>query len=247
MTQASKRGDIDSCYPSPLIRGARIARLGEKYLGPIAADAVTCRLHGEEQIGWFIGGVSTFDRMIENARRMNASNVGGRWVIIPATRCLAEIAYQQWFEEDSLPCSIKAVTMWHDDLVTFCVPERLNELGRAIIEQDVPVAGIILLDPNCIVHLGRSFGKGKLRVAHDRPQLIVNFRSKLAVGNWSPPLMVMSRHKAAAVLTANVTRVYGLESMHFVEGLSLRCGQVKNISDESLLNLGHPSSAPVRN
>ncbi len=227
MTQTTIRADIAACYPSPLIRGARIARLGEKYLGPVATDAATCRFMGEDQIGWFVGGVPTFDRMIENVARINASDFGGRWIVVPATRCLAEVAYQQWFKHEDFPDEVKATTIWHDDLVTFCVPERLDELGRAIIEQDVPVAGIILLDPNCIVHRGRGFGKGKFRISHDRPQLIVNFRSMLAVGKWCPPLMIMSLHKAATVSAQDVTRVYGLDAMYFIEGASLSCGAIR--------------------
>jgi len=243
MMQAINRNDLDECYPTALIRGARIARVGEKYLGPVATDTATCRLLGEDQIGWFVGGVPSYDRMVENIRRINDSDVGGRWIIVPATRCLAEIAYQQWFEEDSLTDDAKATTMWHDELVTFCVPERLNELGHAIIEQNVPVAGIILLDPNCIVHRGRGFENGRFRVTHDRPQLIVNFRSKLAVGNWCPPLIIMSIHKAAAVSAADVTRIYGLEAMHFIDGLSLNCEALKNSPSRTLLASWRPTKS----
>lgn len=219
--------DLDARYPSPLVRGDRIARLGEKYIGPAASDAVTCRVLGEEQVGWFIGGVPTYDRMIEFVRRIDASQVGGRWIIVPATRCLAEVAYQLWFENESPGISKTSPTMWDCDSVTFCVPEQLGDVQANIYED---VAGIILLDPNCIVHCGRGFGNGKYRVAHDRPQLIVDFRAKLAIGRWSPPLMVMSLRRAAAVPTESVARVYGLEAMHFIEGVSLRCGAIKNNS-----------------
>lgn len=227
MKQANKRANIEACYPSPLLRGTRVTRLGEKYIGPIAIDTASCRSLGEDQFGWFIGGVPTFERMIENIRRINESKLGGRWITVPATRHLAESAYQQWFEDEMLRDSGEATAMWHDDLVTFCVPERLRELGSEIIAQDIPVAGIILLDPNCIVHRGRGFGKGRFRVAHDRPQLLVNFRSKLAVGKWCPPLIFMSMRKAAAVSTASIARVFGLEAMHFIEGTTLRCGAIK--------------------
>jgi len=254
MMQTTNRTDLDACYPSALIRGARIARLGEKYLGYLATDATTCRSLGEDQVGLFIGGISTFDRMIENARRINSANVGGRWIIVPATRCLAEIAYKQWFEDGSSFSDPKckrraglntATAMWHDDLVTFCVPEKLDELGRAIVDQDSAVAGIVLLDPNCIVHRGRGFGKGNYRITHDRPQLIVNFRSNLAVGNWSPPLVVMSLHRAAAVSTADVTRVYMLEAMHFIDGSSVNCGASKNSRNEIVSIPGRSATTPV--
>ncbi len=241
---------FDTLYPSPVIRGARIARLREKYLGPVATDAETCRSLGEDQVGWFVGGVPTFDRMVEHARRINDSHVGGRWVVVPATKCLAEIAYEQWFDDDA-SCESSGMsrripsTMWHDNIVTFCVPERLNELNNVIIEQSIPVAGIILLDPNCIVHRGRGFDKGNSRVVHDRPQIIVNFRSKLSIGSWSPPMIVMSRHKAAAVSSADITRVYGLEAMHFVDGATLSCSAIKNLSEKENAKLGQYATVLV--
>ncbi len=221
MTTISEE-DLSERYPTSLIRGARIARLGERYIGPAARDATTCRALGEDQVGWFIGGVPTYDRMIELVRRVDGAQVGGRWIVVPATRFLADVAHQVWMDGSQLSKRKVSCTMWHGDRVTFCVPERLSEL--LTINHGV-IAGIILLDPNCIVHRGRSFGSGKCRVVHDRPQLIVDFKAKLAIGQWSPPLMIMSIHKAAAVATDTVARIYGLDAMHFIEGSSLRCGE----------------------
>ena len=217
--------------------------MGEHYIGPAASDAATCRALGEEQLGWFIGGVPTYDRMIEFVRRVDASHEGGRWIVVPATRFLADVAYQIWFENSSLESSKTPSTMWHSDKISCCVPERLNELHDCI---DDTVAGIILLDPNCIVHRGRGFGNNKYRIAHDRPQLIVDFKSELAIGRWTPPLFVMSLHKAAAVPTEAVARIYGLEALHFIEGISLRCGAIEQYSQNHSSNKpGHLSSALV--
>jgi hypothetical protein len=214
--------ELATRYPAPVIRGARITRLGEQYIGPAASDVVTCRFLGEEQIGWFIGGVPSYERMIELVSRIDQTVGGGRWIAVPATRCLADVAHQIWNEQSWFSPSKNPCTLWESNRVTFCVPERLSELHSEIIEA---LAGIILLDPNCIVHRGRGFGSGKCRVVHDRPQLIVDFRAKLAIGRWSPPLIIMSIHKAAAVATDTVARIYGLDAMHFIEGSSLRCGE----------------------
>lgn len=228
---------LNARYPIPLIRGARITRLGEKYIGPAAFDTVTCRALGEDQVGWFIGGLSTYDRMIELVQRIDDARIGGRWIVVPATRFLADVAHQIWTKDSQLTLSKNSCTMWHGDRVTFCVPERISEL---LVDVHDVVSGIILLDPNCIVHRGRSFGSGKERVVHDRPQLIVDFKAKLAIGQWSPPLMIMSIHKAAAVATDKVARIYGLETMHFIEGSSLKCGKAGFlISDKSSSIFGH--------
>lgn len=215
--------DLIARYPTSLLRGTRIARLDEQYIGPAASNARTCRILGEDQIGWFIGGMPTYDRMIELVRRIEDANVGGRWFVVPATRFLAEVAYQIWTDGPHLPSQEASSTMWHGKRVTFCVPERLDEIPTNNRNE---VAGIILLDPNCIVYRGRGFGSGKTRVAHDRPQLIVDFRSRLAVGRWSPPFMIMSIRKAAAVATDTVSRIYGLDAVQFIEGSSLRCGEI---------------------
>ena len=91
--------DIAARYPQPLIRGERITRLGEKDLGRQGTDADTCRMLGEEQIGWLIGAVPSFERMIEHVRRLNDSACGARWVVVPATKRLSEMAFEQWFSE----------------------------------------------------------------------------------------------------------------------------------------------------
>ncbi|WP_145118900.1 hypothetical protein [Rosistilla oblonga] len=197
---------------------------------------------GEDDLGWYVGGVPSFARMIDNMRRINESAVGGRWIVVPATRAWASVAYEQWFDE---ACSGTRSTLWQDDAVTFCVPERLAELGKGVDAQHAPIAGVILLDPNCIVHRGRGFGKRKSRIAHDRPQLIVNFRSKLAVGNWCPPLMVMSLHKAAAVSTQDISRVYGLDAMHFIDGATLSCGGIKKPTKQNPAKAGQITSPLV--
>jgi hypothetical protein len=42
----------------------------------------------------------------------------------------------------------------------------------------------------------------------------------------------MSIHKAAAVATDTVARIYGLDAMHFIEGSSLRCGETGCLVNE---------------
>lgn len=216
--------DFTALYPEPVIRGARIARLGERYLGPIAIDKATGQVLGEQQIGWLIGGVPDFETMIEHVYRINQAAVGGRWIIVPATRNWAIAAYRWWSQR--LDCSDvqDAPNLWSQKHVTFCLPEHLRNLARQIADpQPTPVAGILLLDPQCIVYRGRGFQTGSFRCAHDRPQLIVNFRSQLTIGNWSPPLLIMSCRAAAALHTTDITRVFGLEAMHFIEGRTLNC------------------------
>ncbi len=213
--------DFSALYPAPVVRGARVTRTGNRYLGPVAIDGETASTMGRGQIGWFIGGVPTYDRMIDDIRRINSTHSGGRWIVVPATRYWADHTYRQWFDNQFVD---ETASVWNDDLVTFAVPESLREVGDAIKDKREQVAGIILLDPGCVVHRGRGFNRGDSRIAHDRPQLIVDFRARLAIGDWTPPLMILSRHLPAEVATETISRVYCLEALQFIEGASLSCG-----------------------
>lgn len=218
------KDDLESRYPTPLVCGARISRIGEKYLGPERLDADTCRRLGEDQVGWFVGHMPSFERMIEHVRQINDAEVGGRWIVVPATRLLAQMAHDEWFGDASTNASSATATMWRDRRITFCVPERLADLGKSSQEHTADIAGILLLDPNCIVHCARSFSNEGFWVAHDRPQLIVDFRASQAVGAWAPPLTIMSRHRAGAVPAQRLARAFCLESFHFIEGAGLWSG-----------------------
>ena len=230
--------DIAARYPQPLIRGERITRLGEKDLGRQGTDADTCRMLGEEQIGWLIGAVPSFERMVEHVRRLNDSACGARWVVVPATNRLSEMAFEQWFADREFDRSQASPTLWHDKLVSFCVPERLKELRTVFSEASANIAGVIVLDPQCFVHRGRAFQNGNYRVVHDRPQMIVNFRSAFAVGRWSPPFIQMSCKRAAAVATETVARIYCLETMHCIDGISLGCGVLYATFSKSTNEIG---------
>jgi len=214
--------ELETRYPLPLIRGERITRLGEKDLGRQRTDVDTCRMLGEEQIGWLVSAVSSFEKMIEHVRKLNDSDCGARWIIVPATNRLSEMAFEQWFGDSDR--SFASPTLWHDKLVSFCVPERLCELRTELSETSAEIAGVIVLDPQCFVHAGRSFQNGNRRIVHDRPQMIVNFRSAFSIGSWVPPFIQMTCKRAGAVATETVSRIYCLETIHCIDGTSLGCG-----------------------
>ena len=100
---------------------------------------------------------------------------------------------------------------------------RLLNYRRTLKHDEIDVAGIILLDLQCMVHRARGFNNGNFRVCHDRPQLIVDFRSCLSVGQWAPPLIFLSQKPAKSVSTITMQRAYCLEAFHFVDGKTLRC------------------------
>jgi len=207
-------------YPTAAIRAARVTRLGEKYLGPIWSTAETFRVLGKDNIGWFMGGFRDMDRIVDRVRELNKFPTGGRWVVAPATRELAAEMMERWQMEEGeskdIPAEIE--TYWHAGNVTVCLIESLRAFSSEVKKRDLPIAGIIIVDPHCIVHRSRGFHREDFYVRHDRPQLVVDFRNSLAIGNWSPPLIVVSLRRAGAVSTSAIQRAYYLEAFQFLEG-----------------------------
>ncbi len=220
-------------YPVSLIRGERITRLGEKCLGRKSLDAQTGLSLGTENIGWLVAGLPSFERMVSHIERLNNAARGGRWVVIPATNRLAELAFEQWFANGSQDQRRASPKLWHSELVTFCIPEQLGNLMSMQSEFDSPIAGVILLDPQCFVHSGRSFTCGNRRQVHDRPQMVVDFRASYAVGDWQPPFVHMTCKRAGAVPTDSVARIFCIESYHCIDGTTLGCGLMWGQTNES--------------
>lgn len=224
---------VRELYPVSLLRGERITRLGEKCLGRKSLDAQTGLALGSENIGWLVAGLPSFERMVSYVERLNEAARGGRWVVIPATKMLAELAFEQWFSTRLNVQGGASPLLWHSELVTFCVPEHLGKLMPTPPMFNSRIAGIILLDPQCFVHKGRSFTFSNRRMVHDRPQMIVDFRASCAVGDWQPPFVHMTSKRAGAVPTDSVARIFCIESYHCIDGTTLGCGVMWGQTNES--------------
>lgn len=197
----------------------------ERELGRFRLTPTMAQTLGEENIGLFIGGCQNLDRAVNRIREIDRQDEGGRWIIVPSTRKSAAAVYQRWLDSIDVwyvdPEEVPNI--WHGDNVTFCLPESLAELTAPLKDDEIDVAGIIVLDLECVVHRARGFNNGNFRVRHDRPQLIVDFRSSLAIGRWAPPLIFFSQKPAKSVTTNSMQRTYCLEAFHFVDGKTLRC------------------------
>ena len=220
--------DLDSLYPSPLIRGTRISRMEEQGIAPFCLDAEASRSLGTDNIGLFIGGVRTFETLVDRIQQIDESDQGGHWIVVPSTRrCAAAIRQHQsdddsvWFvSPDDVP------DMWSQNQTTFCLLESLSTLSRMLRQDQKPIAGILLVDSQCIVHKARGWGKRSSPYQNDRPQHVVDFRASLSVGGWSPPLVVFTQRPAKSVNTIKLQRSYCLESLYFLDGKRIRCGRV---------------------
>lgn len=228
---------LAALYPTPLIRGRRITRMEERDIGPFQLTAETARELGQDGVGVFIGACGTIDRVIELVRRIDTCEVGGHWVAVPATRWAAALVHRRWRDpfDDSYLDAKKAASAWTANKVTFCLPESLSHLLLTIKAKGIAVAGVLLLDLDCVIHKARGFRNGDFRVRHDRPQLIVDFRAGLSEYRWTPPLICLSGKPAKSVPTDSMRRTYCLEAFLFIDGRTVRCGPLPNQSATVLL------------
>ena len=86
------------------------------------------------------------------------------------------------------------------------------------------IAGLIILDPPCLMYQARGGRDGWGHTfRNDRPQRVVNFRASLDRDGWQPPLLLLTERPAKSVTTDAVARAFCLNSFHFIAGDSFAC------------------------
>ena len=176
-------------YPFPAIRGQRITRLEEADLGPFQLDGETAERLAEDNIGVFIGGCRDWDWMMDKLNILADTRFPARWLVVLATKQLAETVYGKLAWKPDRRKRIHVPTFWDHHNVTYTTPEGLNSY-RGIVQSNDPLAAVLLVDPVCHVHKARDWfvpGRG----VHDRPQRIADFRADLGRNGsrrfWSSP------------------------------------------------------------
>jgi hypothetical protein len=114
--------------------------------------------------------------------------------------------------------------MWRSRRVWVAIPEDLKQLLPLARGLASGVAGVIILDPACIMYKARggidSWGNVH---CNDRPQHVVNFRAALNMDGWQPPLLLLTTKPAKAVNTQVVVRAFCLNAFRFVAGDTFSC------------------------
>ncbi len=208
MTPASSITRLSAIYPTARIRGQLITRLEEHSLGLAVLDAATADEMGREQLGWFIGNHPGLTRAAEQFGNLDANPEGGVWVVVPHSRDLASELFANWPHADHVTeRPTTANSAWRSRKVWVAVPEDLKQLLPLARALAPGIAGVILLDPLCIVYKARagtdSWGKVH---RNDRPQHVVNFRAALDADGWQPPVLLLTTKPAKSVNTEVVAR-----------------------------------------
>ncbi len=226
MTPATSIARLSAIYPTARICGRFITRLEESYLDRAILDAATAVEMGREQLGWFVGRHSGPETAVRQFGRLEGNpEEGGVWVVVPHSKDLANEMFDKWPHSDRVterPTSRN--TAWRSRKVWIAIPEDLKQLLPLARAFKPGLAGVIVLDPPCIMYKARggtdSWGKVH---RNDRPQHVVNFRAELDVDGWQPPLLLLTTKPAKAVNTEIVARAFCLNGFRFIAGDSFDC------------------------
>lgn len=216
-------------YPTARIRGRRVTRLDEQSLGWVVLDAPTAEELGREQLGWFVGNHPGLARVAEQLGRLDANPEGGVWVVATHSRDLAYELFTKWPHPDQIierPKSSKT-SVWRSRRVWVALPEDLKNLLPLARTVEGGVAGVIVLDPWCLLYKtrGGTDWRGNSHT-NDRPQHVVNFRASLELDGWQPPLLLLTEQQSKAVHIEAVSRAFCLNAFQFIAGDSFGCWEV---------------------
>jgi hypothetical protein len=199
--------------------------LPEKYLDWAVLDAATADELGREHVGWFVGNHPWVRQATGQFARLDANPAGGVWIVIPLSWDLSTALFDYWPRKEHItnrpgPSS----PVWQSHKVWVAPPEHLPRLLAAARSYPEGVAGLIVLDPPCIMYQARGGTDRWGRKNHnDRPQHVVNFRASLGSNGWQPPLLLLTERPAKSVNTEVVARAFCLNGFHFIDGDSFAC------------------------
>ena len=212
-------------YPSARVRGRLITRWESKILGWANLDAEMADEMGREQLGWFVGGHPGVKAPAIQLGRLDMNPDGGVWVVVPLGRELAHELLANWPHTDYVTKLVKPYKCaWRSRKVWVAVPEDLNRLLPQVRALEPGLAGVVILDPPCLMYRTRGGADSKGNVwCNDRPQHVVNFRAALDRSGWQPPILLLTERPAKAVTTEAVARSFCLNGFRFIQGDTFAC------------------------
>jgi hypothetical protein len=214
-------------YPTARVRGRLITRLPEKYLDWAVLDAATADELGREHVGWFVGNHPGLPRVAEQLGRLDTNPEGGIWVVVPLGREKSTELRMHWPHPHHVTNqSTDEAAVWQSRKVWVAIPEDLKQLLPRARTVEAGIAGIIVLDPLCLLYKARGGTDWRGMHRSDRPQHVVNFRAALGADGWQPPLLLLTTQRAGAVNTEVVRRAFCLNAFRFIAGDSFGCWDV---------------------
>jgi hypothetical protein len=218
---------LSEIYPTPRVNGKRVTRLPEKPLGWAILDAATADKMGREQLGWFVGNHSRHVRVAAQLGRLDTNPQGGVWVVVTLDRVMSRELFDKWPHTDYVIERPRSnIFTWRSRKVWVAASEDLKQLLPFARAFTPGLAGLIVLDPECIMYKARGWNRWGRTIHNDLPQHVVNFRAALDEDGWQPPLLLLTTKPAGAVYTESVARAFCLNGFWFVAGDSFCCWDV---------------------
>ncbi len=197
-------------YDSATFRADRIAREGKLIEQGFLLDAISAESCGRDHVGLFVQSSGSLNRLVQKLHYLDRSDVFSKWIVAVSTSNEHWKTYNLWRSLDSCEWFPLKNTPpnWQSHRVIFTTPERLVEVAEESVANNTQVAGLILIDPKCMVHKAR----GNQWIRNDRPQHVIDCRAKLAIGDWSPPLFVFTEGLARSINTEPMRVAYSLNA-----------------------------------
>lgn len=210
---------LDRLFGKPVIRGTRITRFEEKDVGPFHLTPDVADRLGTNNVGLFIGNCQSYERAVTLVERLGNNSNEGKWIVVLSSKAAAESTYRRITDDHT---TTRPPSVWDVGQILYCVPESLKQLRNVVNPSQI--AGIVVLDINCQIHKARGFYSNNFRVAHDRPQMIVDYRASLTEDGWTPPLVFLAKKPAKSINTEPIVRTYCMEAMKYLDGQTVRMG-----------------------
>lgn len=209
-------GYIPGLYPSPAFRADRIARQGKLIEQGFLFDAASAESCGRDHVGLFVQSSGSLARLIQKLHYLDRSDVNTKWIVAVSTanehwrsyNLWRNLASSEFFPPKNIPLH------WEAQRIIFTTPERLVNVAENAVMNNTRVAGLILIDLNCMVHKAR----GNQWVANDRPQHVIDCRARLTTEEWSPPLIVFTDGLARSINTEPMRGAYSLNAWRYFDG-----------------------------
>lgn len=212
--------DINRKYTTPVFRGTLKAREGRDRFGRMQLDSETALKLGRTNVGLFVECCPSFEDLVECFYKLN-DNPSSMWIVIGSTKQVVAKLKQIWRKKYSSGFSDDSPEQSQNVMIV--TPENLKQIDQALC---VNTAGILIVDYACHIHKCRGFSRNRFNIANDRPQKIVDFRTRTRVGDWSAPVLMFTNKPAISVNTQPMLSPYCLEAFRFIDGKTMSFGEL---------------------
>lgn len=201
--------------------------MDEQSMGDFQLTAEVAAQLSADEIGVLVGNCGSMNRIHQKLMCLANTEYPSSFVVVLHSKKMAAIWYNEqaaiWGERPVSPSMPPA--FWKRGCCFFATIEGLRALSSSE-ELANPVAAILMVDPYLTTHKCRGDFGSEWGHAHDRPQLVLNFRSDAVDNGVYPPLVFFTVPPAKSLNTRPVESVYGLAAFWYADGALLRAGQV---------------------